>query len=119
MATGRKLHNIYFSYMTRNTAAGSALIIGSLSGLVTMGLHPTGQQVVATAASGAHNVLAVGVHALAIAALPMLIAGLLALTVLLGRERESLAYSAFILYSMGQRGSADSSGDEWASFRPR
>jgi hypothetical protein len=85
---------------TRHRTAGAALIAGALAGLVTMAFHPTGQDVVSNATSGGHNVLAVGVHVLAMAGVPVLVAGLLALTALLARTRESLAYAGFVLYVM-------------------
>lgn len=87
--------------MTRHTAAGWALIIGTLAGLLTMATHPTGRDVIVNAASGGHNILAMAGHGLAIAAQPLLLAGLLALTALLARRHERLAYTAFIAYAFG------------------
>lgn len=85
--------------MTSQRAAGIALIAGSLAGLVTMALHPTGRDVVGNAQSGGHNMLAVGVHALAIGAIPVLVSGLLALSARLSKQ-SMLGWPAFVCYAL-------------------
>lgn len=64
-----------------------------------MSLHPTGTDVAQNASAGGHNVMAVGVHALAIAAIPVLLSGMLVLTMRLARSRD-FAWLAFIVYSL-------------------
>ena len=76
------------------------MIAGTLAGLLTMAVHPTGRDVVANSLSGGHNFLAIGAHALSIAAQPVMLAGLLPLTAQLGRKSEIASYLAFILYSL-------------------
>lgn len=93
--------------MTDNQRGGIALIIGALSGVVTMILHPVGA---GGGGDGAHVVthaqfealvgLMVGVHALAIAGIPFLFLGALALS----RQLEMggrLALLAFVIYCLG------------------
>ncbi|MGV3708551.1 MAG: hypothetical protein ACO1Q7_06890 [Gemmatimonas sp.] len=82
--------------MTHNRLAGLALIAGSSAGLVTMALHPTGGDVVTNAAQGGRNVMAVGTHALAIGAIPVLVGGLLTLTRRL--ETHAGAWFALVAY---------------------
>lgn len=84
--------------MTYNRSAAFALVAGSLAGLVTMALHPTGSDVVHNASAGGSNVLATGVHALALVAQPLLLAGLLAVTHRL-RARRDLAVGAYVFFA--------------------
>jgi hypothetical protein len=83
--------------MSTDRSAAAALVLGSLAGLVTMGLHPTGNDVVRNATAGDSNFLANAVHLLALVAEPLLIAGMLALTLQL-RERRELAMTALVFY---------------------
>jgi hypothetical protein len=77
-----------------------ALVLGTVGSLVTMALHPTGPETLAAAAAGAGTQLARGVHLLAIAMQPLLVAGTLALTVRL-REARALAVLAFVAFGLG------------------
>lgn len=86
--------------MTRDAKAGVALMCGSLAILATMALHPTGADTLHNAGTGAPNTLARAVHALAIAAMPLLLAGMLAVTWRL-RERLELAVLAYMAYALG------------------
>ena len=85
--------------MSTNRSAAIALVAGSLAGLVTMALHPTGREVVDNAATGASNVLATAVHALALLGQPLLLAGTLALTLRL-RARRDLAIGAYVFFAL-------------------
>lgn len=86
--------------MTRDAKAGVALTCGSVAILATMVLHPTGADTLHNAGAGAPNTLARGVHALAIGAMPLLLAGMLAVTWRL-RARAELAVLAFTAYALG------------------
>lgn len=61
--------------MSHDRAAANAITIGTIASLVTMALHPTGADVVREAEAGGHNALVRGVHLLAVAAQPLLLAG--------------------------------------------
>ena len=84
---------------TRNRSAGIAIVVASLAGLVTMALHPNGADAIGNATTGGHNVLAIAVHALAIAAIPVLVSGMLVLTVRLARISD-VAWVAFVTYAI-------------------
>ncbi|MEX2182624.1 MAG: hypothetical protein WD771_11330 [Gemmatimonadaceae bacterium] len=81
-----------------NRSAPIALVVGSLAGLVTMVLHPTGGDVVDVATAGGANALVTAVHALALLGQPLLLTGMLALTVQL-RARRDLAIGAFVFFA--------------------
>ena len=85
--------------MRTDRSAALALTAGSLAGLVTMALHPTGRDVVSAASSGGTNALAGAVHWLAIVAQPLVLAGALALTLRL-RARRDLAVGAYVFYAV-------------------
>lgn len=85
--------------MTPDRNAAIALVTGSIAGLVTMSLHPTGQDVVQSAAAGAANARTAVVHSLALVALPLVLAGTLALT-LRFRARRDLAVAAYIFFAV-------------------
>jgi hypothetical protein len=85
--------------MTTDAKAGLALIVGTIAGPVTMGLHPTGHDALANAARGGHNTLTTAVHVLALAAQPLMLLGTLVLTLRLFAQRE-LAVSAFVVYAL-------------------
>jgi hypothetical protein len=76
-----------------------SLVIGTLAGFITMAFHPTGAEVVANAAAGGRNVLAVAMHLLALCGLPFVLAGLLGFTVML--RRRDLAVLGFAFYLLG------------------
>src|SRR5687768_3345602 len=80
--------------MTTDRTAALALVAGSLAGLVTMVLHPTGRDVVHGASVGGANVLNAAVHGLAIGAQPLVLAGALAIVLRL-RARRDLAVGAY------------------------
>ena len=80
-------------------SAALALVAGCLAGLATMVLHPTGHDVVRNASAGASNALNVAVHALALVAQPLLLAGTLALTLAL-RTRRDLAVGGYVFYAV-------------------
>ena len=65
--------------MTEERSGGIALILGSIGGIVTMALHPTGHDLLAPGAFDSVSRLNVGVHALAIASIPVSFFGALAL----------------------------------------
>ena len=85
--------------MSTDAKAGLALIVGTIAGLVTMSLHPTGHDALANAARGGHNALATAVHLLALAAQPLMLLGALALTLRLLAQRE-LAVGAYVVYAL-------------------
>jgi hypothetical protein len=84
--------------MSTDRTAAIALVAGSLAGLVTMALHPTGRDVVHSA-SGASYTLATGVHVLAMLAQPLLLAGTVALTLRL-RARRDVAVGAYAFFAL-------------------
>ncbi len=65
--------------MGEERTGGLALILGSIGGIVTMALHPTGHDLLAPGAFDSVARLNVAVHALAIASLPVSFFGALAL----------------------------------------
>lgn len=81
-----------------NRSAAIALVAGTVAGLITMALHPTGHDVVSNATAGGANTLNVAVHALALVGQPLLLAGLLVVTLRLGASRD-LAVLAFICFA--------------------
>lgn len=81
--------------MRRDATAAAALIAGAIMGMVTMLLHPTGHRM---AADFVHQApLAVGVHALALAGVPILFFGALGLARRLGGG--DLAIMALVVYA--------------------
>lgn len=86
--------------MTRDAKAAAALTCGSLAVLTTMVLHPTGVDAMHNASVGAPNTLSRAVHALAIAAMPLLLAGMAAVSWRL-RARVELAVLAYAAYLLG------------------
>jgi len=61
-------------------AAGLALILGSIAGLITMALHPTGHDVLNSPNSALFMRLSIAVHALALLASPTMFLGALGLS---------------------------------------
>ena len=80
-------------------AAAIATLTGLGAGLLTMTLHPTGQDVVRDAASGGTNLLVTAVHALAILAQPLVVCGMIGLSALLGITRP-LVIGGLVFFSM-------------------
>ena len=78
---------------------GAAMIAGAAMGLVTMAFHPTGHAILRDATGTAARVSA-GVHALALAALPVAFYGALALTRRLS-PRRALAELALAFHGAG------------------
>lgn len=85
--------------MSTSRNAAIALFTGSIGGLVTMALHPTGHDVVRNASAGTANTLTTAVHILALLAQPLLLAGTLALT-LRFRARRDVAVAAYIFFAV-------------------
>lgn len=85
--------------MSTDRTAAIALLTGSSAGLVTMALHPTGHDVIRNASAGATNTLTTAVHALALLAQPLVLAGALALTLRL-RARRDVAVGAYVFFAL-------------------
>jgi hypothetical protein len=85
--------------MKRDAMYGSALIASALAGLVTMSMHPTGNQLLADVQHVAP--LGLAVHALALAALPVSFFGTIGLARLLGSDGEA-ALAGLVAYGMAQ-----------------
>src|SRR4029077_15204324 len=83
--------------MTDDKKGGIALIAGSLAGILTMGLHPTVRDLVAPDRLAPMSMLLIGGHALAVASVPVLFLGALALARRLGSS-DWLALTALVLY---------------------
>jgi hypothetical protein len=84
---------------SRNRLSAVALIAGSMAGLTTMALHPNGRDVVQNALDGGTNTLANAIHALALVAQPLLLAGTLHLTLTL-RVRREVAVLGYMFFAM-------------------
>jgi hypothetical protein len=85
--------------MTDEQKGGIALVAGAVGGLVTMALHPTGRDLMTPGHLASMAALAIAVHALAIASLPVSFLGALALTRRLAApERLALPLSALVVY---------------------
>lgn len=83
-------------------SAAFALVAGTLAGLVTMALHPTGQDVVHGASAGGRNVLVRAVHLLAIVGQASVMAGTLGIVAALRRRRDlAVGGAAFFLLASG------------------
>jgi len=85
--------------MNPHRSAAVFLVIGTVAGFITMAFHPTGADVIANAAAGARNVLAIAMHLLAVCGLPFVLAGLLGFTVML--TRRDLAVLGYAFYVLG------------------
>src|SRR5882672_9177267 len=85
--------------MTRDRAAGIAILTGVLAPLAVIGLHPTGHDLATD--GGGERVLLINylVHAVAIAAQPALFLGLLGLARYLGRSKRAIA--GVVVYGFG------------------
>src|SRR5438552_7878278 len=85
--------------MTTNAKAGIALVAASVIGAVAMGFHPSGRDILTSAAGTGNNAPDVAVHLIAIAGELVLLLGTLALTVQLSATQRDLAVSAFVVYA--------------------
>src|SRR5436309_1006612 len=86
--------------MKDNRLGGIALIIGAVSGILTMAVHPvTGGHPISPAQFETLAPVLIGVHALAIAGIPFLFLGGLALTRLLDSPSR-VALTALAIYSL-------------------
>jgi hypothetical protein len=83
--------------MTDDKKGGIALIAGSLAGILTMGLHPTARDLFAPDRLAPMALLLIGVHALAVASLPVMFLGALALSRRLASPGR-LALAALVVY---------------------
>lgn len=87
--------------MKDNRLGGIALIVGAVSGMITMGLHPVaGPNPITPAQFEKLAALMIGVHVLAIAGVPFCFLGALALA----RRLDSpgrLALAGLVIYSLG------------------
>lgn len=81
-----------------NRSAAIALVAGTVAGLITMALHPTGHDVMSNAAAGRANTLNMAVHSLALLGQPLLLAGMLVVTLRLGAVRD-VAVLAYVCFS--------------------
>ena len=85
--------------MKADAIYGSALIAGALAGMVTMLLHPTGNQLLSDVQHMAP--LGVAVHALALVGLPVSFFGAIGLSRLLGTSGNA-ALAGLVAYGMAQ-----------------
>jgi hypothetical protein len=83
--------------MTDNRMSGLALILGTAGSIITMALHPTGHDLLAPGQAGAVMHIAVAVHALALACLPVIFFGAWGLSRRLGSPNR-LSVMALIFY---------------------
>jgi hypothetical protein len=83
--------------MTYERMSGIALITGSVATIITMALHPTGQQVLAPGGSHSTIQLGVAVHALALMSLPVLFMGAAGLSKRLAASGK-LSFAAMTFY---------------------
>src|SRR3984893_15030387 len=84
--------------MTDDKKGGIALIAGSLAGILTMGLHPTVRDLFAPDRLAPMALLLIGVHALAVASLPVMFLGALALSRRLASP-DRLGIAALVVFS--------------------
>ena len=94
--------------MRRDAVSGVALIVGTVSGLVTMVLHPTGHQLMADYDRIAQ--LAVAVHVLALTGMPITFLGALGLTRRLSSETATAALVAYGFATVAAMAAAVASG---------
>jgi hypothetical protein len=84
--------------MTDDKKGGIAVIAGSLAGILTMGLHPTVRDLFAPDRLAPMALLLIGVHALAVASLPVMFLGALALSRRLASP-DRLGIAALVVFS--------------------
>ncbi|CAN5867749.1 hypothetical protein BH23GEM9_BH23GEM9_29470 [soil metagenome] len=96
------MHSARQPKVTQSTSAhrsaAFALILGPIAGLTAIAFHPTGQDVLRSAAAGTYNVRTAAVHSLALAAQLLVLAGTLALALRL-RVRRDLSLAAYIIFA--------------------
>jgi len=85
--------------MQRDIVSGICLIGGSLASMLVMVFHPTGADVVTHANFARQAVLNIGVHSVAITAVPVLFLGLLGVSLRLGPS--DLTNAALVAYGFG------------------
>lgn len=85
--------------MSHPARVAAALVVGILGSLVVMALHPTGADVLSSAAAGRGDAMARSIHAGAIGLQPLLLAGYLGLALML--PRRDLAVLGFSVYAVG------------------
>ena len=87
--------------MKDNRLGGIALILGAVSGMITMSLHPVaGAHPITPAQFEKLTALMIGVHALAIAGIPFSFLGAFALTRRLDSPTR-LAIAGLVIYGLG------------------
>ena len=84
--------------MTTNSKASLAIVIGTVCGMVTMLLHPTGHDVTRSLLSGGHGSLNVFLHSIALLGQPLIVMGALALTLQFTTQRP-FAVGALVLFT--------------------
>ncbi len=89
---------LYSPRMTDERKSGLALIAGSVAGIITMGLHPTGQHVLTPGQVESMARMLVAVHGLALAGLPVLFLGAWGLSRHVGMD-DRLAFAALVTYT--------------------
>jgi hypothetical protein len=89
----------YSARMTDDRLSGLALIAGSVGGIITMGLHPTGHDLFTPGQLEAVAFRAVAVHALALASMPVLFLGAWGLSRRLAAA-DRLAVAALVAYGV-------------------
>jgi len=85
--------------MTDDRKSGLALIAGSVAGIITMTLHPTGQHVLTPGQLESMARMLVAVHALALAGLPALFLGAWGLSRHVGTD-DRIAFAALVTYTL-------------------
>lgn len=80
-------------------SAALALWVGTAAGILVMGLHPTGSDVVKNAAEGGSNPLVTALHALAMVGEGLLLCGALAIVERL-RARFDLAVGGYVFFAL-------------------
>lgn len=87
--------------MQRENLSGWALILGAIAGMITMGFHPSGGDLVASGDSAAHLTrIAVMTHALALTSFPISFLGAIGLSRRLSQD-SVLSLAPLVVYSMG------------------
>lgn len=81
--------------MKQDRTSGIALILGSLAMVLTMVLHPTGNDLFA-----GRIMLTIVVHTLAIASIPVIVFGFLGFSQKIGFDRSTVSFG-FVTYSFG------------------
>ena len=97
--------------MTDERVSGLALITGSVAGIITMSLHPTGHELFEPGRFAAVAHMAIAVHALALVSLPVLFLGAVGLSRRLGGTMLSTAgLTAYAFAAVATMNAAVASG---------